>query len=215
MHISVILKLKAHSIGCSVKPLDYLSQAAQRVLNGDPDGIHWVWHHVMDSNAHLKFDGFLLQHNDPLALASGSPYSRWQQKVMRMVRQEKERRATAATKPKVTIMYQGQTPKVAVEPPDAVELVYCDRGEEAQFIMEHNGVRIYRVEEGYALSQFWVATYADCWHESDDAFDAWDLDPPPDQLVAKYKALFPDDGDKQVLAYNIDMGVITDSGKVK
>ena len=50
---------------------------------------------VMDSDAHLKFDGFLVQHDDPLAYEAGTPYSRWVQKATRMLELEQERRAKA------------------------------------------------------------------------------------------------------------------------
>jgi len=76
--------------------LDYLAQAAQRVLRGDQDGINWVWHRVMSSDDHLKFDGFLVQTDDPLAYQAGTPMSRFSQKVLRMVELERERLAKKA-----------------------------------------------------------------------------------------------------------------------
>jgi hypothetical protein len=75
-----------------MKTLDYLADAANRVLNDDPNGVSWVWHHVMSDEARLKFDGFLVQTDDPLAYEAGTGESRFAKKVNRMVELERQRR---------------------------------------------------------------------------------------------------------------------------
>ena len=75
-----------------MKTLDYLAHAVQRVLRGEKDGIYHIWYRWMSDIDRLKFDGFLVTHDDPLAYEAGTPFSRFQQKVNRMVELEKERR---------------------------------------------------------------------------------------------------------------------------
>ncbi len=74
-----------------MKTLDYLADAVQRGLRGED--FMWTWFRVMDSDARLKFDGFLVQTDDPLAYQAGSPESRFRQKVEHMVKLEHERQS--------------------------------------------------------------------------------------------------------------------------
>ena len=76
----------------SMNTLDFLSDAANRVLNGDASGISWTWHQLMNANDRLAFDLWLVKANDPLAHQPGTPWSRFVCKVNRMAELERGRR---------------------------------------------------------------------------------------------------------------------------
>lgn len=75
--------------------LDYVTQAASRTLKGDSQGISWVWHHMMSSDDHVKFDLWLVKTEHPLMYEPGTPESRFQRLVGEMVAKERERREVA------------------------------------------------------------------------------------------------------------------------
>jgi len=114
----------------------------------------------------------------------------------------------------IKVIYWGNAPTVEVKglSPDQFQIEFCDDREEAQLKIEHGGVKVYHTEKDCCLSECWFATFAGCYHESNDAFDVRDLDDIPEALVSKYEALYPDDRDKQVMAYNIDVGIIDEDG---
>jgi hypothetical protein len=53
----------------------------------------WTWFHMMSERQRLRFDGFLVRVDDPLAYKAGSPQSRFEERVTRMVELELDRRA--------------------------------------------------------------------------------------------------------------------------
>lgn len=75
-----------------VNTLDFLAEAVQRVMRqGDRDGIVWVWHHSMSDTDRAEFDRFLCRTNDPLKWEPGTPFSRFERRVKRMIELEKLR----------------------------------------------------------------------------------------------------------------------------
>ena len=65
--------------------LDCVTEAAGRVNRGDAGGIDWVWHHVMSERDRVAFDLWLVKMGDSLAFEAGSPRSRFQRCVTRLV----------------------------------------------------------------------------------------------------------------------------------
>jgi len=118
-------------------------------------------------------------------------------------------------RPKVTIRHAGQEPDVTVEPEEAVEIELIDGLAEGTLVLTRKGVSIYQCwKDNDILSDYWLATYPGVNWESDAAFDIRELPDVPDSQCRRYERLFPDDADKQVLAYNIDAGRITEEGAV-
>lgn len=73
------------------RTLDFLAEAVDRIKRGQRDAISWVWHQSMDAEDRAEFDRFLLRMKDPLMWEPGTPYSRFELRVKRMARLEKER----------------------------------------------------------------------------------------------------------------------------
>ena len=65
-----------------MKTLDYLADAVNRANRGED--YMWTWFMNMDAAARLKFDGFLVQTEDPLAWQYGTPEDRFRSIVERM-----------------------------------------------------------------------------------------------------------------------------------
>ena len=75
-----------------MKTIDHLATAANQCLR---DGDHYAADYfcrVMDADARLKFDGFLLRMKDPLAYQAGTCENRFVTRVLRMIKLERERR---------------------------------------------------------------------------------------------------------------------------
>jgi len=124
------------------------------------------------------------------------------------------RKLFPAVAPKVVINHDGDEPDVTVEPEGSVDIEFVDGVAEAQLIVEHEGVSVYQAEKDCTLSDYWVATAPHTYHENEEVFDIRDLDTfegYPD-LEKKYGELFPDNHEAQILAYNIDLGHITEDG---
>ena len=116
----------------------------------------------------------------------------------------------------IEVRYWRDEPTVIV-PPELTDVTVriVDAGAEDQLVLTHSGVSVFRAmkdldmgQENCLPSDYWCASspYTD-W-ESDTAFDIRSLRAIPEAERAKYQALFPDDGDKQRLAYAIDSGEI-------
>ena len=119
----------------------------------------------------------------------------------------------AKTKTKVIVTWFRREPKVEVD--GDVELVTVDGDGVSQFVLEYKGVTVYYAEQDEdTSSDYWLGCWPRCYYESDDAFDWRDLADIPDQLLPQYVTLYPDCNMKQVLAYNIDAGHITESGLI-
>lgn len=88
-----------------------------------------------------------------------------------------------------------------------------DEEAEAQLLIQHNEVTLYRcVTEGGVLSEHWVATEPHTDASSDRAFDIRDCPCINRSLLPEYRKLYGDDDVLCLLAYNIDIGNITEDG---
>jgi hypothetical protein len=72
--------------------LDFLAEAVNAELRGDPNGWSWVWFYRMTAIDRLGFDLFLVKMRDPLAYEAGTPENRFRRRVLAMVQAERERR---------------------------------------------------------------------------------------------------------------------------
>jgi len=65
--------------------LDFLTHAVKRAKSeGLDSAVSWTYHWVMSADDKLKFDGFLVRMDDPLAYQAGTPESRFRERVRRM-----------------------------------------------------------------------------------------------------------------------------------
>lgn len=68
-------------------------------------------------------------------------------------------------------------------------------------------------EQGHR-SDVWLGTRPRMSRDDEDAFELADLPEVPEHLQVEYAAQFPDDEDKQRLAYAVDHGYVDESGLV-
>jgi hypothetical protein len=118
-------------------------------------------------------------------------------------------------KAKVTVTYFGnEEPRVEVEGDVEVNLV--DGEEDVWLFLKHQGVSIYSTEkDNGAWSDFWVSPYrGQDWNE-DRAFDVRELPDIPAGFLARLEGLYPEDVYKQKMAYAIEVGIVTQNGRVK
>lgn len=73
------------------KTLDILAEAVQREL-ARPGDWRWTFDHMTQAER-LRFDGFLVRMEDPLAWEAGTCEHRFGTRVRRMAELERERRA--------------------------------------------------------------------------------------------------------------------------
>jgi hypothetical protein len=118
-------------------------------------------------------------------------------------------------RPKVTIRHAGDEPDVMVEPEETVEIELIDGLAAGTLVLSHKGVSIYRCwKDNDILSDYWLAGRPGVNWESNAAFDIRELPEVPDSQCRRYERRFPDDAERQLLAYNIDVGRITEEGIV-
>lgn len=116
--------------------------------------------------------------------------------------------------PVVEIGYEpGDTaPVVNVIPENSVTVKLMDEGAAARHVLTHGGVSLYYCDDDCTLSEHWLSTIPYLPAEAEEAFDWRELDCIAPQEQARYEELFPEDEIRQILAYNIDLGIITEDG---
>lgn len=99
----------------------------------------------------------------------------------------------------------------------AADVEWIDDRETDDLVIDYKNVRIYYAEEcdvQHITSNYWMGHFVGCFHEEDAAFDVRSLTwgDAPDDLVDEYEEMFPDDEQKQILAFYIDQGWLTQNG---
>lgn len=77
--------------------LDHIAAAVNAALRDGDAAISDHFHRRMDDAARLKFDGFLVRTNDPLAWEAGTCESHFFKRCKRMADLERQRRAGSAS----------------------------------------------------------------------------------------------------------------------
>lgn len=118
----------------------------------------------------------------------------------------------------IEITYFGEDePRVVVRTPprSPIEInIQLIDGEEARWLfLEHAGVKIYHTERFQDLpSDFYYSTIRGIESESENAFDARDLESIPAEKESYYEGLYSGNDQKQAIAYAIDQGKLTEEG---
>ncbi len=120
-------------------------------------------------------------------------------------------------KDKIQITYFGdEAPIVKCDNLADAERIELIDGEEGRWLfLDYGGVKVYHTNNCNhpdMISEVWFST--ERGHESDEegVFEWCDFPSIPEDEAAKYKALFPDDSEKQQMAYAIDAGYVTGDG---